>query len=72
MPSSRDLPGPGVESASLMSPALAGGFFTTSASWEAPSKYLLYAKNGIENFTLKILFNLYTGSLTSALLTCLV
>ena len=31
----RDLPDPGVEPASLMSPALAGGFFTTSASWEA-------------------------------------
>ena len=35
MPSSRDLPGPGIEPASLMSPALAGGFFTTSAIWEA-------------------------------------
>ena len=30
-----DLPNPGTEPASLMSPALAGGFFTTSASWEA-------------------------------------
>jgi len=27
-----DLPDPGIESAS---PALAGGFFTTSATWEA-------------------------------------
>ena len=33
MPSSRDLPGPGIE---LPSPALADGFFTTSATWEAP------------------------------------
>ena len=32
---SRDLPHPGTEPASLTSPALAGGFFTTSASWEA-------------------------------------
>ena len=29
-----DLPDPGTEPASLMSPALAGGFFTTSATWE--------------------------------------
>ena len=46
MPSSRDLPDPGVESLMsptlnpriefLMSPALAGGFFTTSTTWEAP------------------------------------
>ena len=27
-----DLPDPGIESTSLMSPALAGGFFTTSAT----------------------------------------
>ena len=31
-----DLPDPGIRSASPTSPALAGGFFTTSASWEAP------------------------------------
>ena len=30
-----DLPDPGTEPASLMSPALAGGFFTTSTIWEA-------------------------------------
>ena len=30
-----DLPDPGVEPGSLMSPALAGGFFTTSATWVA-------------------------------------
>ena len=41
-----DLPHPGIEPESLMSPALAGGFFTSSATWEAwlhtafPSKYL--------------------------------
>ena len=29
------LPDPGVKPASLMSPALAGGFFTASATWEA-------------------------------------
>ena len=31
-----DLPDPGIEPASLMSLALAGRFFTTSATWEAP------------------------------------
>ena len=35
-PSLGDLPNPGIEPVSLMSPALAGGFFTTSATWEAP------------------------------------
>ena len=35
MPSSKDLPSPGIELAPLMSPALARGFFTTSATWEA-------------------------------------
>ena len=32
-----DLPNPGTEPVSLISPALAGGFFTTCASWEAPA-----------------------------------
>ena len=32
---SRDLPNAGIEPASLTSPALAGGFFTSSATWEA-------------------------------------
>ena len=31
----RDLPNPEMELRSLTSPALAGGFFTTSATWEA-------------------------------------
>ena len=29
------LPNPGIKPATLMSPALAGQFFTTSATWEA-------------------------------------
>ena len=37
-PSSGDLPNPGIETASLMSPALAGGSFTTSTTWEAAPK----------------------------------
>ena len=34
-PTPGDLPDPGIEPTSLVSPVLAGGFFTTSASWEA-------------------------------------
>ena len=30
-----DLTNPGIETKSLMSPILAGGFFTTSTTWEA-------------------------------------
>ena len=39
-----DLPDPGIKPPSLMSPALAGGFFTTSATWEAtePSVNAIY------------------------------
>ena len=39
-PPPRDLPNPEIESESLMFPALAGEFFITSATWEAP--YLLH------------------------------
>ena len=34
-PSPGDLPDPGIKPSSLTSPALAGGFFTSSATWEA-------------------------------------
>ena len=34
-PPPRDLPDPGIEPTSFMSPAPAGGFFTTSTTWEA-------------------------------------
>ena len=32
-PTSEDLPNPGIELMSLMSPSLAGGFFTSNATW---------------------------------------
>jgi len=32
-----ELTDPGIEPASLTSPTLAGGFFTTSATWKAPA-----------------------------------
>ena len=35
-PPPRDLPDPGIEPLSLKTIALAGGLFTTSATWEAP------------------------------------
>ena len=35
LPSQRNLPHPGIEPMSLTSPELAGGFFTTSATWVA-------------------------------------
>ena len=35
-PSPGHLPNPKIEPACLMSPEVAGGFFTTSTTWEAP------------------------------------
>ena len=39
-----DLPDPGIEPTSLISPALARGFFTTSTTWEAPDTLQLKKK----------------------------
>ena len=36
LPTPGDLPDPGMEPPSLVAPTLAGGFFTTSTTWEAP------------------------------------
>ena len=36
-----DLPDPGIKPISLMSPALASRFFTTSATWEAHKNIVL-------------------------------
>ena len=44
IPSSGGSSNPGVEPMSLTSPALAGGFFTTSTTWEAPER----AQNAIK------------------------
>ena len=41
MPLSRESQ-PGFEPVSLVSPALAGGFFITSTTWEAPISVYLY------------------------------
>ena len=42
-PAPRDLPDPGIEPTSLMSPALAGRFFTTSATYWLPPSSLAAA-----------------------------
>ena len=41
-----DLPNPGIEPTSLMSPALAGGFFTTNSTWTPQQKEFPWA-NGL-------------------------
>ena len=44
-PTPEDLPEPGVEPVSLVSPALTGIFFTTSATWEVPNSCRCYHKH---------------------------
>ena len=48
-PSSGDLPDHGIEPTSLTSPALAGGFFTTSTTWQALC-YIYYHNFKKHNF----------------------
>ena len=59
-PPSGDLPNSGIEPASPMSLALAGRFFTTSATWEAP-----YASVANENENEKELGQMYPVTLDS-------
>ena len=47
-PPPEDLPDPGIEPKSLMSPALAGGFFTASTTWEASSTPTLDPKKELK------------------------
>ena len=56
-----DLPYPGIEPASLMSLALAGGFFTTSITWEDWNPRLIKWSLG-ETFASVILWNFSSGS----------
>ena len=44
-PSPGDLPNPGINPMSPRSPALAGGFFTTTATWESPKLPYLNLKS---------------------------
>ena len=57
MPFLGDLPDPGIKPVSLMSPALAGGFFTTSATWEISSKDG-WQGNQLNTLKLKTILNL--------------
>ena len=43
-----DLPDPGIKPASFMSPALAGGFFTTNFTWEVPHIQTHVIKSSLE------------------------
>ena len=45
-----DLPDPRTKPTSLMSPALAGGFFTSNTTWEAPLSKLKRQRLTIGNF----------------------
>ena len=49
-----DLPDPGIKPMSLISPALADGFFTTSTTWEALNQLYVYSKNTQKNYQKKI------------------
>jgi len=44
-----DLPDPGIEPVSLMSHALPGGFFTTSATWEVHI-YIFFMLSSIDSY----------------------
>ena len=50
-PSPGDLPNPETEHLSLMSPALEGGFFTTSATWEGPMNLQVDVNKIWKNFS---------------------
>ena len=65
-PSSRGSSWPEIETRSLKSPALAGGFFTTSATWEALLKpMLIYCSENpraLKNYVKSTLPVLYNGT----------
>ena len=58
-----NLPDPGTESASLMSLALAGGFFTTSTNWKA----CIYMCVCVCVYTLKLLMKVKYVTLVNCL-----
>ena len=58
-PSPGDFPDPEINVASLMSPSLAGEFFTTCATWEAQSHRKEFTKRGNMVSILKDKLGLY-------------
>ena len=57
-PAPGDLPDPGIEPASLALAALAGGFFTTSATWEAQLLFACCLQNGWASLVAQMVKNL--------------
>jgi len=53
-----NLPDPGMEAASLTSPALAGRFFTTNATWEALEIHLCPSKKPLNTYLIHYFINL--------------
>ena len=49
-----DLLDPGIEPVSLTSPALAGRFFTTSTTWEAPDDFMILVKKTMRENGLRV------------------
>ena len=58
-PSPGDLPDPEIEPMSLMSPALAGRFFTASATWKALESGMLSEVSQKEKNKYHILMHIY-------------
>ena len=56
-PSLGDLPNPEIEPASLMSPALVGRIFTTSATWEAQTNYNISLNQSLSQSKVITLFS---------------
>ena len=66
-PSPRDLPDPGIEPMSLMSPALTGRSFTISATWEAGTRDLSFPTSERTRFPCRGRGVLTTGPLGKSL-----
>ena len=58
LPTLGNLPNPGIKPRSLPSPALAGRFFITSATWEALDQCLAHSKHSVNVYKAKL--TLYT------------
>ena len=67
MHSSRDLPDQGIEFKSLMFPALAGGFFTTSTTWEVLVEVYQKPKNHLVSSCLKPFMWFLNGNMSLCL-----
>ena len=59
-PPPEDLPNPGIKPTCLASPALAGGFFTTVATWEAPELgFFALTLHALSAFSLVLGFGIF-------------